>query len=138
MRPVPSQFRISQSYGVPGDYAAGFHTGTDFAVPVGTPVSAPFDGVVIEIRHNDKDYGNFLVIEGRGHRRAWLLAHLSGFAAGIRVSRAVKRGQHVGSSGNTGNSTGPHLHAEERHPPFGYHDTQVPTAWRDAGAVDHS
>lgn len=136
MRPVASKFPISQSYGHPGNYAAGFHTGTDFACPVGTPVKAPFRGTVTTIGFSPSDYGHYVVITGVGHKRAWLLAHLSSIAVGM--GEHVTAGELVGHSGNTGNSTGPHLHAEERHPPFGYHDTQVPTAWRDPGAVDHS
>jgi murein DD-endopeptidase MepM/ murein hydrolase activator NlpD len=136
MRPVSSKFRISQSYGKPGDYAAGFHTGTDFACPVGTPVKAPFRGTVTIAWEAGGDYGHYVLITGLGGKRAWLLAHLS--EIDVRRGQHVDAGQVIGKSGNTGNSTGPHLHAEERHPPFGYHDTQVPTAWRDPGAKDHS
>lgn len=133
MRPVNSKFPISQSYGVPGDYAAGFHTGTDFACPVGTRVVAPHDSRVHKIGLDD-DYGRYVILAGVGGKRDWLFAHLS--AVHVSVGQLVKRGTGFASSGDTGNSTGPHLHAEERHSPFGYHDTQVPTAWRDPGAVD--
>lgn len=135
MRPVDKKFPISQSYGVPGHYAAGFHTGTDFACPVGTPVVTPHRGVCVKIGRNDKDYGNYIIIRTPSGKRAWLLAHLSQiftFEGDI-----IARGNAVGRSGNTGNTTGPHLHAEERHAPFGYRDNQVPTAWNDPGAVFH-
>lgn len=137
MRPVDASHPITQSYGVPNPkYAAGFHTGTDFGCPVGTPVMSPGLGYVVHVGINDKDYGNYVIVEGHGRKRVWLLAHLSEFAS-TEVGRKVLRGSRLGLSGATGNVTGPHLHAEERHAPFGYLDSQVPTAWVDPGAVSH-
>lgn len=128
MRPVARLYGVSQPYGVPGDYAAGFHTGTDFACPVGTRVRSPWWGTVTTVGTDD-DYGNYVIVTGLGGRRAWLLAHLSSIT--VHRGQRVRRGQRVGLSGNTGNTTGPHLHAEERHPPFGYRDSQPPTAWHE-------
>lgn len=96
---------------------------------------APFASTVTKIGHLDKDYGNYVQLEGVGHRRAWLLAHLS--IIGVTIGQPLHRGQVVGKSGESGDVTGPHLHAEERHGPFGYRDCQVPTAWVDAGAISH-
>lgn len=136
MRPVDASHPITQSYGVPNTkYAAGFHTGTDFGCPIGTPVYAPHDGQVTHAEYSPKDYGQYVIISGSGGKRAWLLAHLA--VDGVHIGQFVKRGELIGRSGATGNVTGPHLHAEERHAPFGYRDSQVPTAWVDPGAVSH-
>lgn len=128
MRPVLDKFPISQHFGVPGDYAAGVHTGTDFAVPVGTPVHAPRRGVVIESRYDPNAYGHYIHIRGWFRRNSWLFAHLS--KRKVVVGQRVKQGQVIGLSGNTGNSTGPHLHAEQRRPPFGYRNFIRPKAWK--------
>lgn len=128
MRPVAKQFPITQRYGVlDSDYTAGYHTGTDFGCPVGTPVKAPAAGRVIEVYNSPRDYGRYVKIRGLGNKRAWLLAHLS--VQSVHVGQIVRRGQVIGKSGNSGNVTGAHLHAEERHAPFGYRDNQKPTAW---------
>lgn len=136
MRPVPLQYPITQSFGVPNPrYIIGYHTGTDFGCPVGTPVVAPFSCMVTKVSYSPADYGHYVILTGVGKRRAWLLAHLS--IIGVTIGQPLHRGQVIGKSGDSGNVTGPHLHAEERHPPFGYRDCQMPTAWRDPGAVSH-
>lgn len=127
MRPVEHSYPITNPYGRPGNYAAGYHTGVDFGVPVGTKVRAPRRGKVVTASY-DSSYGYYVVIQGRRRfrRKRWLLAHLS--KRKVRVGQRVRRGQVVGLSGNTGNSTGPHLHAEQRHYPFGYWDHEKPTS----------
>lgn len=134
VRPVGSQYPITKRYGdkaPPGHrYAAGFHTGTDFACPVGTAVWSPGPGRIAAIVRNDPAYGNYVTIEGENGKRLWLLAHLSQIAE-LRVGQVVKRRQRIGLSGKSGNVTGPHLHAEERHPPFRYRDCQKPTGWKE-------
>ena len=127
MRPVDNRYPITLPYGAKGNYAAGYHTGTDFGVPVGTLVHAPKRGTVITSAY-DNDYGNYVVVRGAFRRKAWLVAHLSHRA--VKVGQRVSRGQIIGKSGDTGNSTGPHVHVEQRHPPFGYWDHERPTAWR--------
>jgi murein DD-endopeptidase MepM/ murein hydrolase activator NlpD len=85
-----------------------FHTGVDLAVGEATPVLAPASGTVLQAG-SFPGYGNaVLILHGAGF--ASLVAHLSGFT--VEIGDWVRRGQVVGHSGNTGNSTGPHLHYE--------------------------
>lgn len=88
-----------------GRRARGMHYGTDFGVPVGTPIVAPEDGVVWMAGFNG-DAGLMVAINSGNVQHK--LMHLSK----IKVSpgEKVKKGQVVALSGNTGLSTGPHLH----------------------------
>ncbi|MFI7272812.1 M23 family metallopeptidase [Streptomyces sp. NPDC049879] len=101
---------VSASYGDPGDWAAGYHTGVDFATPVGTPVSSVGPGTVVTAGWSG-DYGNLVIVRMEdGHYV--LYAHLSDIA--VAEGRDVRGGTALGETGNTGNSTGPHLHFEVR------------------------
>ncbi|MFC8720386.1 M23 family metallopeptidase [Kitasatospora sp. NPDC057198] len=91
-------------------YAAGYHTGTDFAVSVGTPVLAVGDATVVSSGYAGA-YGNQIVLKLSDGRFAQY-AHLS--QLGVKAGQHVEAGQQVGKSGNTGNSHGPHLHFEIR------------------------
>lgn len=123
--PVPKGSPISSHYG-PREQAAAnakkdgrnissYHRGTDFAVPVGTPVTAAADGVVTEIGSH-KDYGNYVIIKHGS--KSTLYAHLSRFATSR--GKKVKAGELIAYSGGakgakgSGNSGGPHLHFEVR------------------------
>jgi len=86
------------------------HKGIDFGVPVGTPVMAAGSGTVVFEGYGN-GYGNFLKIDnGNGYGTGY--AHLSRFAPGIHKGSHVRQGQIVAYSGNTGLTTGPHLHYE--------------------------
>lgn len=88
----------------------GQHLGTDFAVPVGTPIYATKDGWVSS-ETLDKDYGNAVLIDHPdGYQTVY--AHLS--KKGVSPGQAVIKGQEVGLSGKSGNTTGPALHYEVR------------------------
>ena len=91
-----------------GDRA--MHTGIDVATPEGMPVIAPADGIVqfIGVQGN---YGNALVLR-HGAGLSTLFGHLQ--AALVSEGTLVKRGQQIALVGNTGRSTGPHLHYEVR------------------------
>ncbi|MEU3495435.1 M23 family metallopeptidase [Kitasatospora cineracea] len=91
-------------------YAAGYHTGTDFAVSVGTPVLAVGDATVVSAGYAGA-YGNQIVLKLSDGRFAQY-AHLS--QLGVKAGQHVGAGDQVGKSGNTGNSHGPHLHFEIR------------------------
>jgi len=86
------------------------HHGTDFVAPVGTPVSAIGSGRVVHAGWKG-GYGNTVIIRHNATYRT-LYGHLRGIARGIRVGTAVAQGQTIGYLGNTGVSTGPHLHFE--------------------------
>jgi murein DD-endopeptidase MepM/ murein hydrolase activator NlpD len=102
--------KITCVYGKKGKmWSRGYHTGCDFAVPVGTDILAVADGK-IENANWGKSYGTQLVQKVDG---GWVIyAHLS--KALVKPGDKVKKGQHIGESGNTGNSSGPHLHFEMR------------------------
>ncbi len=86
------------------------HTGVDYKARSGTPVTAAGNGTVAKIGRFG-GYGNYIKIK---HDEVWNTAygHLSSFAKGVTRGSSVKKGQVIGYSGNTGRSTGPHLHFE--------------------------
>ena len=86
-----------------------FHSGIDFAAPIGTEVFATGDGVVCQEECNYWGYGNLLSID-HGYGYTTNYAHLSKFA--VKKGQKVKRGQLIGYVGNTGKATGSHLHYE--------------------------
>jgi murein DD-endopeptidase MepM/ murein hydrolase activator NlpD len=86
------------------------HTGQDFAAPIGTPVHALADGTIIFASY-DGAYGNKIAIQHAEGLITWY-AHLSAFE--VKLGDKVQAGQLIGLVGNTGNTTGPHLHLEIR------------------------
>ncbi len=86
------------------------HTGVDYAAPIGTQVYAAGDGVVQMAQYNG-GYGNFVKIRHNSDYSTGY-GHMKSFAKGIRSGVRVKQGQVIGYVGNTGRSTGPHLHFE--------------------------
>lgn len=85
------------------------HTGMDFTARVGTPVYATGDGVVEDLENSGWGYGKCIVINhGYGYKTRY--AHLSAFK--VKSGQRIKRGELIGLVGNTGKSTGPHLHYE--------------------------
>lgn len=86
-----------------------FHDGFDFTASRGTDIYATGDGKVVEIDYSRRGYGNKIVID-HGYGYKTLYAHLHEFK--VRRGQEVKRGEVIGSVGNTGLSTGPHLHYE--------------------------
>ncbi len=107
--------RISSGFGMRFHPLLGYtrmHKGIDFAVPVGTPVMAAGGGT-IESAGWVNGYGNFMVVDhGNNYETAY--GHLSRFAPGMHKGSHVHQGQVIAFSGNTGLSTGPHLHYEIR------------------------
>lgn len=104
--------RVASGYGMrmhPVYKVRKMHTGMDFTAPTGTPINATGDGKVVLIEKKRRGYGNSVVIEhGYGYRTRY--AHLSKF--NVRRGQNIKRGDVIGFVGNTGTSTGPHLHYE--------------------------
>jgi murein DD-endopeptidase MepM/ murein hydrolase activator NlpD len=105
--------KITTPYGKPGKMWKNGHTGVDFSVPQGTDVLAAIDGVVAPSNWG-KAYGNQLVIKSKfNDKDIWIMyAHLSKLL--VKVGDKVTANQHIAESGNTGNSSGPHLHFEVR------------------------
>ncbi|WP_325893759.1 M23 family metallopeptidase [Grimontia sp. NTOU-MAR1] len=113
-KPIES-YRRSSGYGSRKHPVTGnkkFHLGLDLTADIGTPVYAPADGVVEYKRPSrKKGYGNMLKID-HAFGFMTLYAHLDKF--NVETRQFVKKGDLIGWSGNTGLSTGPHLHYEVR------------------------
>ncbi len=84
------------------------HMGTDFAAPTGTPVYAFEAGTVKEFGMKGPAGNMIHLVHGGGIETYYM--HLSGFGKGLKKGGTVSRGDLIGYSGNTGRSTGPHLH----------------------------
>lgn len=85
------------------------HSGLDFTAPVGTPIFSTGKGKVVAVEFNGGGYGNHVIIDhGYGYQSHY--AHMSRF--NCKVGQEVNRGDMIGYVGNTGKSTGPHLHYE--------------------------
>jgi murein DD-endopeptidase MepM/ murein hydrolase activator NlpD len=119
---------VTTEFGEPGNWQAGYHTGIDYRAAVGTPIFATRRG---KVKHAGwggygQAYGWHVIIRSfhKGRFREHLYAHLSNDK--VQVGWRVKAGQQIGSSGETGNTEGAHLHYEERISPFGYYDHVKP------------
>ncbi|MCW2254848.1 murein DD-endopeptidase [Providencia alcalifaciens] len=110
--PTAKQFRVSSQFNprrvnpVTGRVAP--HKGVDFAMPVGTPVLAVGDGEVIVSKYSGAA-GNFIAIR---HGRQYTTRYMHLRQLLVKPGQKVKRGDRIALSGNTGRSTGPHLHFE--------------------------
>ena len=105
----PARAWISDWYGWRKDPFSGarsFHTGIDIGVDAGTPVRAAMEGMISEVGYNSS-FGNYILIY---HHAGWmtLYGHLQSTA--VKEGQRVAQGQRIAYSGNTGYSTGPHLH----------------------------
>lgn len=111
--PVKGEYRISSGFGRRSDPVykgrTAFHDGIDIATKLGTPVYATGDGVVEKVKYQFFGYGNEVVINhGFGYKTRF--AHLNSIDV-VRGQKVI-RGEKIASVGNTGKSTGPHLHYE--------------------------
>ncbi|MFG3260491.1 M23 family metallopeptidase [Streptomyces sp. NPDC048172] len=115
-KPISGKYDLSASFGNSGGRWAHKHSGQDFAVPTGTPVRAVHKGTVVKAGGNGAGdgpaYGNAIVVRHSNGTYSQY-AHLKGVK--VKSGQHVKTGQKIGVSGNTGNSSGPHLHFEIRH-----------------------
>lgn len=105
-------YGISSHYGQRTDpfyKVTKFHNGIDICGPIGIGIYATGDGVVARVDKSKKGYGNNIIIDhGYGYRTRY--AHLN--SINVKKGDKVKRGQEIGTMGNTGKSTAPHLHYE--------------------------
>jgi murein DD-endopeptidase MepM/ murein hydrolase activator NlpD len=117
VKPVTS-YTLTASYNQGGAMWSHKHSGQDFAVPVGTPVKVAGSGTVVKAGPNGGGdgpaYGNAIVVKHANGTYSQY-AHLSKIKA--YVGQKVVAGQQIALSGNTGNSSGPHLHFEIRTTP---------------------
>lgn len=106
--------QMASGYGYRRDPVYGtsrFHEGMDFASPIGTPVYATGRGRVVYAGWKS-GYGNVIEVD-HGYNYLTRYAHLS--KIGVAEGKSVERGEQIGEVGNTGKSTGPHLHYEVRY-----------------------
>lgn len=112
VNPDPNTYRKSSPFGYRTDPFTGsakMHTGYDFSCPPGNPVYTTGDGVVKEVKFELFGYGNSIVIDhGFGYTTRYAHLRTIYVAEGMKL----KRGECIGESGNTGRSSGPHLHYE--------------------------
>ena len=112
-------YPITQTYGANPSYYGQFyiygvkmkgHEGIDWATPVGVKILAPFDGVVLRAgwQNDFPNYGNAVCLWDSVQKCAVWYAHLS--EVHVAVGNNIKKGFVMGKTGNSGNSTGPHLH----------------------------
>jgi hypothetical protein len=121
--PFHGNHRVSQLWGSHASFYSQFkhdgvplrgHNGIDFAMPVGTPLLATDSGTVIEVASSPRGFGNWVMIDHRWGQSVY--AHMHRIT--VRHGQSVQRGDVLGESGNTGTSTGPHLHYSIRINPY--------------------
>lgn len=111
IRPISSGMPITSTYGYRNIFGrTQFHKGVDFGAPIGTPVYATGNGVVTYSGWGT-GYGRYIEID-HGNGLVTRYGHMS--ANYVNVGDSVAANQQIGASGNTGRSTGPHLHYEVR------------------------
>ncbi len=103
----PLKGRITSKFGI---RAGKPHKGLDIAAPIGEPISAVMDGKVA-FAGRQRGYGNVVIIE---HKDYIMTVYAHNDANLVRLGDSVKKGQPIATVGNTGKSTGPHLHFEYR------------------------
>ena len=108
MYPLQSRY-ITSRYGMRKDPISGvlqFHGGVDFRANTGTPIMASLDGTISVVAENWL-YGKYIIMShGNGYKTIY--GHLSAFS--VKQGDKIARGRKIGEVGNTGYSTGPHLH----------------------------
>lgn len=106
----PTRGRLTSGFGYRDDPFTGirrFHYGIDLANSIGTRIVAAMDGVVADVENRPAGYGKYVVIKhDRGYQT--LYGHLDSIS--VREGQRINQGESVGSMGNTGRSTGSHLH----------------------------
>ena len=119
-RPVASGSVTAGMYYPSGSY----HGAIDYGVPAGTPVYAAADGVVIKTANLTTSYGTYVVIQHANGIQTWY-AHGTSGSICVSAGQTVSRGQQIMKSGNSGHSTGAHLHFEVRVAPYDYNTCRV-------------
>lgn len=107
--PLVTHYRITSEFGF---RRWRHHNGIDLKVNVGDSVVAAFDGMVRMAKKGKRGYGNYVVVRHNNGLET-IYAHLN--KLGVEENQLVKAGDFIGEGGNTGRSTGPHLHFEVRY-----------------------
>jgi murein DD-endopeptidase MepM/ murein hydrolase activator NlpD len=112
--PIVNQIGLSSNYGTridPFTSLLAQHPGVDFSAPAGTPILAAGDGLVLRAEY-DSAYGNFIEI---AHADQFVSKYAHASKVHVKAGQRIQRGQVIAEVGNTGRSTGPHLHYEISH-----------------------
>ncbi|MDD3303301.1 MAG: M23 family metallopeptidase [Clostridia bacterium] len=107
----PISGTITSNYGARDqifDGVTSYHTGLDIATKKGVEIKSSTEGKVIKVQNNDKYYGNNILVETNGV--TFKYAHMDSIK--VKLNDSIKQGDILGYVGNTGMSTGPHLHFE--------------------------
>jgi hypothetical protein len=141
---LDQKYPITQGFGEYkldySEYGLIAHNGVDYACPVGTQIYAVAQGVVTKIQTDPDGYGLHIRIQhpnGVKPEFRTIYAHLSNVA--VSLGQEVAKGKMIGRSGNTGNSTGPHLHFEMRLEPQmdnGYGGAVDPTPYFEETQIE--
>lgn len=134
LKPVANA-RISDTFGprpvhpIKGPTPGGHHDGYDFAARTGEPIRAAMAGTVLSVG-TQGGYGKTVVLK---HPGGWTTLYGHAGAFKVKAGQAVKAGQIVGTVGQTGLATGPHLHYELRRngvpvDPVGFYEPEAPAA----------
>jgi len=125
-RPLPTDLRVNSPYNIDPPAGGKAHKGTDLNAAIGTPVLAMADGVIESIKDNLEPlakpnprtgikavgFGRYIVLAHDAKPARTVYAHLKLDGVQVVVGQRVRRGEVIALSGNTGASTGPHLHVE--------------------------
>jgi murein DD-endopeptidase MepM/ murein hydrolase activator NlpD len=115
IKPFKGNYRLTQTFGnkliingvdIYAQYGLKGHNGLDYGLPLRTQIIAPHSGKILEKAYDENGYGNYIKIEN--DKEGSVLAHFDSFQ--VNVGDEISEGQPIALSGNTGNSTGPHLH----------------------------
>jgi len=113
---LDKQYAITQQFGNKSDvekFSGGIHYGTDFATPENTPIALPEgDWIIDKVLVNDPGYGNSILAVNRQTGETLRFSHLN--RLNVNPGQNLQGSSIIGYTGNTGNSTGPHLDIEYR------------------------
>ena len=109
---MPATGRLSQGFGsASGQFGYTFHNGLDIAAKAGTPVYAAAAGKVTKVSSSGP-YGNHVQVEHNLDGEKWTTVYAHMHRVDVKQGQSVRQGEQIGQIGNTGNSSGPHLHFE--------------------------
>ena len=126
--PLSGDFLLSSTFGVRADpltHLPSMHEGIDFVAPVGTPVLATADGVVLRAEYSGA-YGNMVEV---AHADGFVTRYAHLKTIEVKPQDVLQRHDVVGTLGNTGRSTGPHLHYEVLFKGRAMHPAKALAAW---------
>ncbi|AZQ62901.1 LysM peptidoglycan-binding domain-containing protein [Flammeovirga pectinis] len=112
--PLSKKERVTSKYGF---RRWRFHHGIDTHLSIGDSIHAMFDGVIRIAKYNRRGYGYYVMIRHKNGLET-LYGHMSRYI--VKAGQEVKAGEVIGLGGNTGRSTGPHLHFEIRYQGYGF------------------